>query len=38
VPAIPVDRGFLRVYGEVRAITRHGTELRVRAEIREAMQ
>jgi ATP-dependent Lhr-like helicase len=38
VPALAVDRGFLRVYGEVRAVTRHGTEFRVRAEIREAVQ
>jgi len=38
VPALPIDRGFLRVYGDVTSVVRHGTEFRVRAELQEASQ
>ncbi|WP_051844396.1 protein DpdJ [Streptomyces globisporus] len=38
VPALPVDRDFLRVYGEVRGYARHRDELRARVELREAVQ
>lgn len=38
VPAIPVDRGFLRVYGDVISVTRNQTETMVRVELREALQ
>ncbi|MGW8395256.1 protein DpdJ [Streptomyces lydicus] len=38
VPALPVDRDVLRVYGEVRGYARHRDELRVRVELREATQ
>jgi ATP-dependent helicase Lhr and Lhr-like helicase len=38
VPAIAVDRGFLRVYGDVISVTRNQTEIVVRAELREALQ
>lgn len=38
VPALPVDRDVLRVYGEVRGFARNGDQLQVRVEIREAVQ
>jgi ATP-dependent helicase Lhr and Lhr-like helicase len=38
VPALPVDRDVLRVYGEVRGIVRVGGELRAVVDIREAVQ
>jgi hypothetical protein len=38
VPAISVDSGALRVYGEVRQVTRHGAELRAVVDVREAVQ
>jgi ATP-dependent helicase Lhr and Lhr-like helicase len=38
VPALPVDRDVLRVYGEVREVVRTGGELRAVVDIREAVQ
>ncbi len=38
VPCIDIERDVLRVYGEVKAVRRIGTELRVRVELREAVQ
>lgn len=38
VPAIPVDRGSLRVYGDVISVTQNQTETTVRVELREALQ
>lgn len=38
LPALPVDRDVLRVYGEVREILRVGVELRATVDIREAVQ
>lgn len=38
VPALPVDRDVLRVYGEVRGFARNGDQLQVRVELREATQ
>ena len=38
VPALPVDRGVLRVFGEVRGIARHGAQLRAVVDAREAIQ
>jgi hypothetical protein len=38
VPALPVDRDVLRVYGEVRGFARQGDQLQVRVELREAAQ
>ncbi|MFD5738520.1 protein DpdJ [Streptomyces massasporeus] len=38
VPALPVDRDVLRVYGEVRGFARNGDQLQVRVELREAVQ
>ncbi|MEU1477358.1 protein DpdJ [Streptomyces sp. NPDC005760] len=38
VPALPVERDVLRVHGEVRGYARHRDELRVRVELREAVQ
>jgi hypothetical protein len=38
VPVLRVDRGVLRVYGDVRGVARYGTEFRVRIELREALQ
>ncbi len=38
VPALPVDRGVLRIYGDVSGVVRYGAEFRVRAELREALQ
>jgi hypothetical protein len=38
VPAIPVDSGVLRVYGEVRQVDRYGGELRAVVDVREAVQ
>lgn len=38
VPCIDIERDVLRVYGEVNAVRRIDTELRVRVEIREAVQ
>jgi len=38
VPALHVDRDVLRLYGEVTAITRHGSLFRARIELREALQ
>jgi len=38
VPCIDIERDVLRVYGEVNAVRRIGTELRVRVELREAVQ
>jgi hypothetical protein len=38
VPALPVDRDVLRVYGEVREVVRLGAELRAVVRIREAVQ
>lgn len=38
LPLIPVDRDVLRLYGEVRAIVRAANEIRVRVELREAIQ
>ena len=38
VPAAAVDRDVLRVYGEVRGFARYQDQLRVRVELREAIQ
>jgi ATP-dependent helicase Lhr and Lhr-like helicase len=38
VPALPIDRDVLRVYGEIREVTRAGMELRATVDIREAVQ
>jgi ATP-dependent Lhr-like helicase len=38
IPALKIDRDYLRVYGEVRKFARVGREVRVRVEIREAVQ
>jgi ATP-dependent Lhr-like helicase len=38
VPAIPVERDVLHVFGDVRGFTRRGDLLRVRVEIREAVR
>jgi hypothetical protein len=38
VPALPVDRGVLRVFGEVREVARRGAELRAVVDVREAVQ
>jgi hypothetical protein len=38
LPVIPIDRDVLRVYGEVRSVTRHASETVIRVEIREAVQ
>ncbi|WP_433346920.1 protein DpdJ [Micromonospora sp. CA-111912] len=38
VPAVAVDRDVLRVYGDVRTITRDGDNLRATIEVREATQ
>jgi hypothetical protein len=38
IPAIEVDRDVLRVYGEVREVTRLGSELRAVVDVREAVQ
>jgi hypothetical protein len=38
VPALRVDRGVLRVYGDVNGVARYGTEFRARIELREASQ
>ncbi len=38
VPALPVDRDVLRVYGEVREVVRVGAELRAVIDVREAVQ
>ena len=38
VPALPVDRDVLRVYGEVREVLRAGAEVRATIHIQEAMQ
>jgi ATP-dependent helicase Lhr and Lhr-like helicase len=38
VPALPVDRDVLRVYGEVREVIRLGAEVRAVVELREALQ
>lgn len=38
VPAVAIDRDVLRVYGDVRAITRDGNNLRATIEVREAAQ
>ncbi|MEU9379547.1 protein DpdJ [Streptomyces sp. NPDC048279] len=38
VPALPIDRDFLKVFGEVRGFGRHRDQLQVRVELREAAQ
>ena len=38
VPALPVDRDVLRVYGEVREVVRLGAELQAVVGVREAVQ
>lgn len=38
IPAIAIDRDVLRLYGEVRSVTRHTGEMVIRVEIREAIQ
>jgi ATP-dependent helicase Lhr and Lhr-like helicase len=38
VPAFPVDRDVLRVYGEVREVVRFGAEVRAVVAVREAVQ
>jgi hypothetical protein len=38
VPALPVDRDVLRVYGEVREVLRVGAEVRATIHIQEALQ
>jgi hypothetical protein len=38
VPALPVDRDVLRVYGEVREVLRAGPEVRATIHIQEALQ
>lgn len=38
VPAFPVDRDVLRVYGEIREVVRLGAELRAVVGVREAVQ
>jgi ATP-dependent helicase Lhr and Lhr-like helicase len=38
IPALPVDRDVLRVYGDVSGVARYGPEFRARAELREALQ
>ena len=38
VPAVAIDRDVLRVYGDVRAITREGNNLRAMIDVREAAQ
>lgn len=38
VPALPVDRDVLRIYGEVREIVRFGAEVRAVVDVREAVQ
>lgn len=38
IPSLPVDRDVLRLYGEVRAVTRHADRTSIRVEVREAVQ
>jgi hypothetical protein len=38
VPAYGIDRDVLRVYGEIRELTRAGSQLRALVDIREAVQ
>ncbi|MBO3752589.1 DEAD/DEAH box helicase [Streptosporangiaceae bacterium NEAU-GS5] len=38
VPCVDIERDVLRVYGEVNAVRRIGAQLRVRVELREAVQ
>lgn len=38
IPILPVDRDVLRLYGEIRAVTRHADRTSIRVEIREAVQ
>jgi ATP-dependent helicase Lhr and Lhr-like helicase len=38
VPALPVDRDVLRIYGEVREVARLGTDVRAVVDVREAVQ
>lgn len=38
VPVLRVDRDVMRVYGEVRGFARHGDQVKVRVELREAVQ
>ncbi|MEV4364409.1 protein DpdJ [Nonomuraea sp. NPDC049625] len=38
VPALPIDRGFLRIYGELVSVVRDGSQFIARVELQEAEQ
>ncbi|GIH51963.1 DEAD/DEAH box helicase [Microbispora rosea] len=38
VPALPIDRGYLRIYGEIENLVRESSELVVRVELQEVEQ